>query len=270
MGRFEPYSSFTGYYDDPVVVATLICLILIGGIGFFVWYDIAKNKLHFRKYSLQTKMILCMTFVLVFGGALLFYLLERDGLFSGMSTAGTICSSFFCAVTPRTAGFNTIDYGSMSEGGKLLTIILMFIGGGSGSTAGGVKMATVFVLLLHLRSTLTRSMGTNIFGRRIDNDTVTKAAALHSIYLACILSGTLILTGLQGFSIGDAMFEVTSAVCTVGMTVGITGQLGLASQLVIAFLMYTGRLGSLSFALSFTDHKKTAHVMQPVERINIG
>jgi trk system potassium uptake protein TrkH len=187
-----------------------------------------------------------------------------------MDLTGTICSSFFCAVTPRTAGFNTIDYGSMSEGGKLLTIILMFIGGGSGSTAGGIKMATIFVLLLHLRSTLLRTTGTNIFGRRIEDATVTKATALLCTYLFCTLVGALALTGLQGFAIGDALFEVVSAVCTVGMTVGITGQLGMASRFIIIFLMYIGRLGSLSFALSFTDRKKTAHIMQPVERINIG
>jgi trk system potassium uptake protein TrkH len=270
MGQFEPYSSFTAYSDNPVVIAVLCLLILIGGIGFIIWSDIADHKLNFRKYALQTKMVLSMSFVLIFGGALLFYLLERNGLFAGMSVKETICNSFFCAVTARTAGFNTVDYGSMSEGGKLLTIILMFIGGGSGSTAGGIKIATIFVLLLHLRSTLMRTTGTNIFGRRISEATVTKATALISIYLLCILTGTLVLTGLQGFSIGDALFEVTSAVCTVGMTTGITGHLNLACQLVIAFLMYIGRLGSLSFALSFTDHKKTAHIMQPVENINIG
>jgi trk system potassium uptake protein TrkH len=270
MGQFEPYSSFTGYYDDPVVVFTLCGLILIGGIGFIVWSDLAAHKWHFRKYALQTKMVLCMSLVLILGGALLFYLLERNRLFADMSVTGKICSSFFCAVTPRTAGFNTVDYGNMSEGGKLLTIILMFIGGGSGSTAGGIKMATIFVLLLHLRSTLLRTTGTNIFGRRIEDATVVKATALLCTYLSCCLAGTLVLTGTQNFAIGDALFEVVSAACTVGMTTGITGTLNYVSQLVIAFLMYIGRLGSLSFALSFTDHKKTAHIMQPVERINIG
>lgn len=270
MGYAEPYSSFTAYYDDPVVSFTLCGLILIGGLGFIVWSDIAQHKWHFRKYALQTKMVLSATVFLVFAGALLFYLLEGNRLYADMSPMGKICSSFFCAITPRTAGFNTTDTGALSEGGKLLTIILMFIGGGSGSTAGGVKMATVFVLLLHLRSTLLRTTGTNIFGRRIENDTVTKASALLCTYLFCILAATLAITGMQDFAIGDALFEVVSALCTAGMTTGVTGQLNLGSQIIIAFLMYIGRLGSLSFALSFTDHKKPAHVMQPVERINIG
>lgn len=270
MGRYEPYSSFTAYYDDPIVTFTLCALILTGGIGFIVWRDIAEHKWHLHKYALQTKMVLSASVVLIFGGALLFYLIEGNRLYADMSMTGKICSSFFNAITPRTAGFNTTDTGALSEGGKLLTIILMFIGGGSGSTAGGVKMATIFVLLLHLRSTLSRTTGTNIFGRRIEDGTVTKASALLCTYLFCSLIATLILTSMQNFAIGDALFEVISAICTVGMSTGITGLLNPVSQVVIAFLMYIGRLGSLSFALSFTDHKKLTHIMQPVERINIG
>ena len=269
MGRYGS-SSFTGYYDDPLVTFTLCALILIGGIGFFVWSDLSVHKWHVRRYSLQTKMVLSVSVVLVFGGALFFYLVEGNRLYADMSLTGKICSSFFSAVTPRTAGFNTTDVGALSEGGKLFTIILMFIGGGSGSTAGGVKMATVFVLLLHLRSTLLRTEGTNIFGRRIDDATVTKASALLCTYLFFSLAATLIICSIQNSVIGDTLFEVLSAVCTVGMTTGLTGQLLPVSQLLIIFLMYIGRLGSLSFALSFTDHKKPAHIMQPVEEINIG
>jgi len=270
MGRYEQFSSFTAYYDNPVVCFTLCALILIGGLGFIVWSDLLEHKWHFRKYALQTKMVVSATLILVFGGALLFYLIEGNRLYADMSITGKICSSFFSAVTPRTAGFNTTDTAALSEGGKLLTILLMFIGGGSGSTAGGVKMATIFVLLLHLRSTLTRTMGTNIFGRRIDDATITKASALLCTYLLCAITATLAICSMQNIAIGDVLFEVISAVCTVGMSTGITSQLNQASQFIIIFLMYIGRLGSLSFALSFTDHKKTAHIMQPVEQINIG
>ena len=270
MGRYEPYSSFTSYYDDPFVSLTICALILIGGLGFIVWSDIREHKWHFGKYALQTKMVLSASAVLVFGGAFLFYMIEGDKLFADMDMTGKICSSFFCAVTPRTAGFNTTDTGALSEGGKLLSIILMFIGGGSGSTAGGVKMATVFVLLLHLRSTLLRTTGTNIFGRRIEDSTVTKASALLCTYLFCSLAATLAICSMQNFAIGDTLFEVISAICTVGMTTGITRDMNLVSQIILVFLMYIGRLGSLSFALSFTDHKKPTHIMQPVERISIG
>ena len=131
-------------------------------------------------------------------------------------------------------------------------------------------MATIFVLLLHLRSTLLRTPGTNIFGRRIDDATVTKASALLCTYLFFSISATLAVCCIQNSPIGDTMFEVMSAICTVGMTAGLTGELLPVSQVIIVFLMYIGRLGSLSFALSFTDHKKPAHIMQPVEEINIG
>ena len=270
MGKYQPFSSFCSYYDDPVVVATLCTLILVGGIGFFVWSDLVDHKWHFGKYALQTKMVLSVSFVLIFGGAFLFYLIEGDNLYADMDITGKICSSFFSAITPRTAGFNTTDTQALSEGGKLLTILLMFIGGGSGSTAGGIKMATIFVLLLYLRSTLMRTTGTNIFGRRIDTATVTKASAVLCTYLFFSLAATLALCAVQNFAIGDALFEVTSAICTVGMSAGLTSSLNTGSQIIIIFLMYIGRLGSLSFALSFTDHKKIAHIMQPVERINIG
>ena len=270
MGKYEPYSSFTAYYDDPVVSFTLILLILIGGLGFVCWSDIAKHKFHFKRYALQTKMVLTASMVLVFGGALLFYLIEGNRLFADMDITEKICSSFFCAVTPRTAGFNTTDTGALSEGGKLLSIILMFIGGCSGSTAGGVKVGTIFVLVLYLRSTLLRSPGTNIFGRRIDSETITKATAVLCTYLFCGITATLAICSMQDFAIGDVLFEVISGLCTVGMTTGITRDLNIVSQLILIFLMYIGRLGSLSFALSFTDHKKIAHVMQPVEKISIG
>ena len=270
MGKYQAFSSFTAYYDDPVVTFTLIALILLGGLGFFCWSDIVDHKFHFRKYALQTKMVLSASVVLVFGGALLFYLIEGNELYAGMTLTGKICSSFFSAVTPRTAGFNTTDIGGLSDAGKLLSIILMFIGGGSGSTAGGVKVGTVFVLVLYLRSTLLRSPGTNIFGRRIESDTITKASAVFCTNLFFALAGTLFLCATQHFDLADATLEVVSAVSTVGMTAGLTTKLNTLSRLVIIFLMYLGRVGSLSFALSFTDHKKIAHVMQPAEPINIG
>lgn len=270
MGRYEKFSSFTGYVEDPIVSFTLIALILIGGIGFFVWGDIADHKYHWKKYSLHTKMTLSASFVLVFGGAALFYLIEQNHILADLSTTGKICASFFGAVTPRTAGFNTIDTGALTDGGKLLTIILMFIGGASGSTAGGVKVTTVFILILHIRSTLARSRGTNIFGRRIDSEILEKASAVFCINLFLCLLGTLLLCVTQGFPLTDSMFEVISAISTVGMSAGLTGQLNTFSRILIIFLMYAGRIGSLSFGLVFTSNKKLTHIQLPAENVNIG
>ncbi|MBR0114115.1 MAG: Trk family potassium uptake protein [Firmicutes bacterium] len=269
MGKYG-MSSFTYFRDDPVVMITICALILIGGIGFIAWKDIRTKGLRFKKYSLQTKMVLSMSAVLVAGGTLFFYFSETADCLSGVTGGERLLSAFFCAVTPRTAGFNVIDYGSMSEGGKLATVLLMFIGGGSGSTAGGVKMTTVFALLLHLRATLNRSIGVQVMGRRIPEETILKATALASMYVVLSAASCVLICALQGFSEGDVIFEVVSAICTVGITTGITRSLSLVSRLVIIALMYLGRLNSLSFALSFTDHKKITRISSPAEEISIG
>ncbi len=270
MGRYSPFSSITRFYNDPVVILTISALILIGGIGFFVWNDIKEHGLHFRRYALQTKMVLSATAVCLIGGTLLFYLFERNRLFADMSFGEQLLNSFFCAVTPRTAGFNAVDNGALSESSKFLSIIFMFIGGAPGSTAGGVKVTTIFVLLLSVRSTLTRTTGTNIFGRRLEESIIPKSAVVLMFQLTLALSATLAITAISGYPVIDVAFEAFSALDTVGMTTGITSSLSTSCHIILILLMYLGRLGSLSFALSFTDKKRIAHVMQPVEKINVG
>ena len=270
MGRYSPFSSITRFYNDPVVILTISALILIGGIGFFVWNDIKEHGLHFRRYALQTKMVLSATAVCLIGGTLLFYLFEHNRLFAGMSFGEQLLNSFFCAVTPRTAGFNAVDNGALSESSKFLSIVFMFIGGAPGSTAGGVKVTTIFVLLLSVRSTLTRTTGTNIFGRRLEESVITKSAVVLMFQLTLALSATLAITAISGYPVIDVAFEAFSALDTVGMTTGITSSLSTSCHIILILLMYLGRLGSLSFALSFTDKKRIAHVMQPVEKINVG
>lgn len=270
MGRYSPFSSITRFYNDPVVILTISALILIGGIGFFVWNDIKEHGLHFRCYALQTKMVLSATAVCLIGGTLLFYLFERNRLFANMSFGEQLLNSFFCAVTPRTAGFNAVDNGALSESSKFLSIIFMFIGGAPGSTAGGVKVTTIFVLLLSVRSTLTRTTGANIFGRRLEESVITKSAVVLMFQLTLALSATLAITAISGYPVIDVAFEAFSALDTVGMTTGITSSLSTSCHIILILLMYLGRLGSLSFALSFTDKKRIAHVMQPVEKINVG
>lgn len=270
MGRYTPFSSLTAYYDHPAVTITIMLLILIGGLGFIVWNDICKHGFHFRKYALHTKIVLSATCVLVFGGAALFYCMEYNDLFAHMNIKGRILSSLFCSVTPRTAGFNTVDVGAMTDGSKFLTIVLMFIGGAPGSTAGGIKVTTLVVLLAYLRTNLTRSMSCNVFGRRLEDETIKKAAAVLCTNLLLTTTAVMLLCGLQNFDGIDAMLEVFSAIGTVGMTAGLTTHLNAACQIIIILLMYLGRVGSLSFAMSFSDKKKIAHVMLPAENVNIG
>ena len=270
MGRYEAFSSLTGWYDHPIVLITIMLLIIIGGIGFVVWNDLYEHRLHFRKYSLHTKIVLTADLFLLFAGALLFYLIEHDDLFAGMTMTGKILSSFFCAVTPRTAGFNTVNVSGLTDASKLLTVILMFIGGAPGSTAGGIKVTTIVVLLVYLKASLTRTVGYNIFGRRLEDDALRKSAAVFCTNLFLATTAALILCTLQNFNGLDTLLEVISAISTVGMTAGLTTQLNMISRMVVILLMYLGRVGSLSFAISFTDTKKIAHYMQPAEKINIG
>ena len=270
MGRYSPFSSITRFYNDPVVILTISALILIGGIGFFVWNDLREHGLHCRHYALQTKMVLSATAVCLISGTLLFYLFEHNRLFAGMNFGEQLLNSFFCTVTPRTAGFNAVDNGALSESSKFLSIVFMFIGGAPGSTAGGVKVTTIFVLLLSVRSTLTRTTGTNIFGRRLEESVITKSVVVLMFQLTLALSATLAITSISGYPVIDVAFEAFSALDTVGMSTGITSSLSTSCHIILILLMYLGRLGSLSFALSFTDKKRIAHVMQPVEKINVG
>lgn len=270
MGRYEPFSSLTGVNQNPVILFTVMFLITVGGLGFFVWNDLREHAFHFKKYALHTKILLTFSFVLTFGGALAFYLIERNHLFAGMSVPAGLMNALFCSVTPRTAGFNSIDVGSMTDAGKLLTVILMFIGGGSGSTAGGIKVTTFAVLFVYIKTNLTRSASSNIFGRRIEDDALKKASAVASYNLMLALTAAVLICTFQNLNGMDVLLEVFSAIGTVGMTAGLTTHLCLASHLILILLMYLGRVGSLSFAMSFTDKKRIAHVMLPAEKINIG
>lgn len=270
MGNQEPYSSFVAYYDDWLVNLVIMSLIIIGGIGFIVWDDVSTHKFKVRKYLLQTKIVLLATSILVFGGAFVFYLFEKDNLLAGMSVSGKILSSLFGSVTARTAGFNTTDVAGMTDGGKLLTIIFMFIGGSPGSTAGGVKTTTIVVLLLYVVSNIRRTYGVNVFGKRLEDDVIKRASSIFTINLFLALGASLVIMGVQSMPMADVMFETFSAIGTVGMTTGITRDLVPLSRIIIIILMYCGRIGSLSFALAFTQRKKIAHIQQPVERITVG
>lgn len=270
MGNRAPYSSFVYYYDDWLVNLVIMSLIVIGGIGFIVWDDLYRNRLHFRKYMLHTKIVLVTTGILVLGGGVLFYLLERNNLLVGMNASGQILTSLFSAITARTAGFNTTDTAVLTDGSKLLTIILMFIGGSPGSTAGGIKTTTFFVLLMCVHSNIKQTYGVNIFGRRLDEVAVKRSGTILTINLLLALFAALAIMAIQPLGFSDIMFETFSAIGTVGMTTGITRDLSSISRVIIIILMYSGRIGSLSFALAFVQSRRRAHVEQPVEAINVG
>ncbi len=270
MGKTEEYSSLVSYSGDVLVNITIMALIVTGGIGFLVWDDLQKKKLRFKEYLLHTKIVLVVTASLLFGGALLIYLFERNHLMADMGVGEKVLTSLFASVTARTAGFNTIDVGGMSASSKLVTIVLMFIGGSPGSTAGGIKTTTFAVMLIFVWANLRNSHGSNIFGRRLEEEEIRKASIVVTINLLLAVAPAVILCGMQSFPMEDVLLEVFSAIGTVGMSSGITRQLNIVARVIIIFLMYCGRIGSMTFALSFTERKKVAPVQLPAEKIIIG
>lgn len=271
MGQHTgPYSSLTGFVDDWLVNMVIMALIVIGGVGFVVWDDMLTHKWKIRRYHLHSKIVLFMTGLLIFGGAILFLLIERNATGAGLSFGDQILAALFDSVTARTAGFNTVDTAALSDAGKLLTIALMFIGGSPGSTAGGVKTTTIMVLMLYSFSYMRKNRGTSVFGRSLEEDALRKASAVFFTNLMLALGVTIAISAIQSLPMLDLMFETFSAIGTVGMSTGLTRELNDLSRVLIMFLMYCGRVGSLSFANALAGKRKTAPVRDAVEKITIG
>lgn len=270
MGKDGAYISLTEYSGDWVVNLVIMLLIIIGGIGFFIWNDITETGLHIRRWSLHTKITILMTLILIFGGAALLFVLEYDNTLVGRPLNEQILCSLFGSVTARTAGFNTVDTGALTDSSKLLTTVLMFIGGSPGSTAGGIKTTTAIVLLASVVSSLFQKRECSLFGRRIGEDTIRKAGTVLCTNLMLSVAAVLIIVTASSLDVTDVMFEVASAMGTVGMSAGITRDLGTVSKLVLIFLMFCGRTGSFTFALSLKGHKVEPPVKLPEEKVMIG
>jgi len=271
MGINEPYSSFVGFADDWVVILTLSALIIIGGIGFLVWDDLSQKKLKFKRYQLHTKIVLTVTAILLVLPTILFFIFERDFTNDGLAFGNSILNSIFDSVTARTAGFNSTDTALLSPASKTLTVFLMFIGGSPGSTAGGIKTTTLAVIAMSTFNGITRRQSKGIFGRRLEKDAIHKASSVVFTNMSLAIFGVIAILAIQPeFDIGDVVFECASAIGTVGMTTGITRDLETASRLIIAFLMFCGRVGSVSFALALMEKKAAPPVKNPREKITIG
>lgn len=270
MGKYEEYSSFSAYYGDLSINVILCFLILVGGLGFMVWDDLYVNRLSFSRYRLHTKLVLVGTAIFTLAGLILFWILERNTVLAGMTVKEQFCASLFGAVTPRTAGFNTTDTGQLSEAGSILTMFLMLVGGNSGSTAGGAKVTTFLVLYLFVIASFHQSSQVQVFGKRLTDDIIRKAAVVFTLNLSLAIFGALFICAFQPLDMRDVLFETFSAVNTVGMTRNLTRELNSASKLVIILLMYFGRVGSLTFAFSFFRKRNTDIIKNPVERISVG
>ena len=266
MGVRAPFSSLTSYNGNVYVNIIIMLLIIIGGIGFLTWNDVITHRTHFKKYSLQSKIILTTSLVLILIPAILFFLFE----YSDLSFKDRILSSFFQSVTARTAGFNSTDLAQMNGSGTMIMIFLMLIGGAPGSTAGGMKTTTFAVLFLAAISVFTRKNDVQCYRRRLDEDTVRSAGAILFIYLMLFLAGALIISTIEDLPLLTCLFEAASAIGTVGLTLGITTSLSFFSKMIIIFLMFFGRVGALTlvYAAFSTNENKMAKL--PLERVTVG
>ncbi len=271
MGSTGEYSSLTGYSNNILINAVIICLIIIGGIGFLTWNDLKCNGFHFRKYRLQSKIILVMTFLLILFPFLFFFFREFSGpAFDGMPEGEKLLCSLFQAITPRTAGFNTADLALFSEAGQTVMILLMLIGGSPGSTAGGMKTTTIAVLFVTLFSVFKRKENTECFGRRIEDSTIKYAATILMMYITLFITGGIIISCIEGIPILTCLFETASAIGTVGLTLGITTKLGSISRLILIVLMFLGRVGGLTLVFAASSNKVRNVSKLPKEKITVG
>ena len=266
LGETAQFSSLTSYATNPVINIVVVLLILFGGLGFLTWDDIRTHHIHLRKYRMQSKVVLTLTLILVLAPATLFFFTE----FENEPLGDRILYSLFQAVTPRTAGFNTADFSLMSQAGITVIIILMLIGGSSGSTAGGMKMTTLAVLLSASTSVFRRRNSARLFGRRVEEGTIRHAAAILIMYLTLFLGGSIAISLIEGLPMLTCMFEAASAVATVGLTMGITPDLSLASQIILMVLMFLGRVGGLTLIYAASSGIRQNLSQLPQEKITVG
>lgn len=260
------YPSLTAYIGSPVINITIMVLIVIGGIGFLTWEDIYTNRHHFRRYRMQSKVILVTTALLILFPALFFFFID----FADMPLKKRILSSLFQAVTPRTAGFNTANLQTMTDSSQAIVIVLMLIGGSPGSTAGGMKTTTFAVLIANTFASFCRQEDAQFFGRRIENGTVKHASTILMMYITLFFGGALVICMAEGISFSACLYETASAVGTVGLTLGITPGLGILSQSILMILMFLGRVGGLTLIYAALS-KTNKHLSRlPQEKITVG
>ncbi len=260
------YSSMTGYVENPLINITLMLLIVVGGLGFLTWDDIRSHGLRVTRYRTQSKVILVTTAALILMPAISFFFFE----FGDMPLGTRVLASLFQAVTPRTAGYNTVDLSQMSQNAQAGIIGLMLIGGSPGSTAGGMKTTTFAVLLGCAYAVFRKRDSVQFFGRRIGQEVVATAATILLLYVGVSLTGAMIISSLEGLPLLTCWFETVSAVATVGLTLGITPGLGVISKCILIALMFLGRVGGLT--LIFAVFSKTRKQMGklPIDRITVG
>ncbi|MDO4475540.1 MAG: potassium transporter TrkG [Lachnospiraceae bacterium] len=264
MGVREKFSSLCSYASNPYVVPILCLLIIIGGLSFMTWSDFKANRWHFKRYSLQTKLILTTTGLLLAIPFLIYFIDLKE-----LPLGTRFLAALFQAVTPRTAGFNTVDLRMLSEPSQFLMIILMLTGGAPGSTAGGLKVTTLAVVILTMLSVFGRRSDANAFGRRLEDETIKNAAAILTMYLTLFAATGCLISAVEHLPLLDCLFETASALGTAGLTLGITQSLSRFSHLILIALMYIGRVGGLTLIYAATSDSRVSSRLTK-EKVSVG
>lgn len=267
LGTVEtPFVSLTGYRGNLLINMIIPLLIVVGGLGFFTWEDIRTNRIHFKRYRMQSKVILVTTLILILVPFLFFYCFE----YAQMPVKNRILNALFQTVTPRTAGFNTADLTTLSGAGKCIMMILMLIGGSPGSTAGGMKTTTIAVLFANSIAVFQRKGDSHFFGRRTNEDAARNASTILMMYLTLFLCSGLIMSMVEKLPLETCLFEAASAIGTVGLTLGITPKLGMLSQGMLMLLMFFGRVGGLTLIYATFSKTSKSCSRLPKEQIAVG
>ncbi|MCI7802853.1 MAG: TrkH family potassium uptake protein [Floccifex porci] len=257
--------SLMKYAYNPIINTVICLLIVIGGIGFITWSDFQKHRFKFQKYSLQSKLVLVTTAILLLFPFLFFFFHE----FKDLSISQRFWVSMFQSVTLRTAGFNTVDFYGMSEASRLIMILMMLVGGATGSTAGGMKVNTLAIIVLASFSIFFKRQDVTVFKRRIVDEIVLNALTIFMMYVFFFLAGGILLSIFENLPILTCLFESASALGTVGLTMGITSSLHTSSKIVLIILMYLGRVGGLTFIYATVSNIKTYSKL-PQEKVTVG
>lgn len=260
------FPSLTRYSGNILVNVVIMLLIIIGGIGFLTWDDIYTNKLNFKRYRMQSKIILMATGCLILFPAVFFFICDLKSL----PAWKRLLAALFQSVTTRTAGFNTVNISEMSEASKAIMILLMLIGGSPGSTAGGMKTTTFALLLLNVLATFQSRDDVTAFGRRIDVGVIKNAATIAMMYFILFFAGGMTISVYEGLPLSSCLFEAASAVGTVGLTLGITPKLHILSQIILIILMYLGRVGGLTLIYAVFSDKNKRKARLPLDKIIVG
>lgn len=261
------FASFSRYAHDPLVVLVISALIIVGGLGFCIWGDVLDCKFRLKKCQFYTRFILIVNSALLLLSTALFLVFER----SGQNFGNQLLEAIFNATTARTAGFSTVSPDKLSQSGYLLTVILMFIGGCSGSTAGGVKVSTFAVIVMGMWANLRGKRDIDLGKRRLDHTLVGQALAIFVSYLSLVLLSTIIILTIEEASFAAVLYETVSAIGTVGLSFTLTPTLGIASKLILIVLMYMGRVGILTLAFALRAKRSEPEVRKPlVDTLYIG